>query len=86
MSQINLFENALPKKLFRRLVRAVNSVGTERMEDMGSYNTTFWFPLGAKPSNVVEECIVRLCDLVRPGPECIGMEWWLGRQIGRAHV
>ena len=79
MSQINLFENALPKKLFRRLVRAVNSVGTERMEDMGSYNTTFWFPLGAAPSNVVEECIVKLRDLVRPGPECIGMEWWLGR-------
>ena len=79
MSQINLFENALPKQLFRRLVRAVNSVGKERMEDMGSYNTTFWFPLGARPSNVVEECIVKLRDLVRPGPECIGMEWWLGR-------
>ena len=36
MSQINLFENALPKQLFRRLVRAVNSVGKERMEDMVS--------------------------------------------------
>jgi hypothetical protein len=79
MGQINLFENALPKQLFRRLVHAVNSVGTERMEDMGTYNTTFWVPLGAKPSNVVEESIVRLRDLVRPGPECIGMEWWLGR-------
>jgi hypothetical protein len=79
MGQINLFEDALPKPLFRRLVHAVNSVGTERMEDMGSYNTTFWFPLGAKPSNVVEESIVLLRDLAQPGPECIGMEWWLGR-------
>jgi hypothetical protein len=49
------------------------------MENMGSYNTTFWFPIGAKPTNIVEQCVSKLYALVRPGPKCIGMEWWLGR-------
>jgi len=79
MDKINLFKDALPNSLFRPLVRAVNAVGTERMENMGSYNTTFWFPVGTKPANVVEECISKLYGFVRPGPQCIGMEWWLGR-------
>jgi hypothetical protein len=79
MNKINLFADALPKPLFRRLTRAIEAVGTERMEDMGSYNTTFWFSLGEEPTNIVEECVSRLCHEVRPGPKCIGMEWWLGR-------
>jgi len=33
----------------------------------------------AKPTNIAEECASKLCAVVRPGPECIGMEWWLGR-------
>jgi len=79
MRKYNLFKEALPNPLFRRLAGAVQAVGTERMENMGSYNTTFWFPLGAKPANIAEESISKLCALVRPGPKCIGMEWWLGR-------
>jgi hypothetical protein len=79
MEKINLFEDALPTPLFRRLRRAVYAVGSERMEDMGSYSTTFWFPWDAKPTNVVEESLIHLCAMVRPGPTCIGMEWWLGR-------
>src|SRR5438046_1646569 len=79
MDKINLFEDALPGALFRRLGRALRAVGTERIEDMGSYDTTFWFPFGAKPANVVEEAVTHLCTLIQPGPECIGMEWWLGR-------
>jgi hypothetical protein len=79
MGKINLFEDVLPAPLFQRLVRAVQNVGAERMENMGSYNTTFWFPVGTKPTNVVEQCLPELFDLVRPGPTCIGMEWWLGR-------
>jgi len=79
MRKINLFKDALPKPLFSRLVHAVQGVGTERMENMGSYSTTFWLALGAKPTNIVEECVNKLCALVRPGPKCIGMEWWLGR-------
>ena len=79
MGKINLFKDALPRPLFRRLVRAVRAVGTEGMEGMGSYSTTFWVPLGAKPTNIVEECVSQLFILVQPGPLCIGMEWWLGR-------
>ncbi len=79
MDKINLFEDALPAALFRQLGRAVRAVGTERMEDMGTYSTTFWFPVGAKPGNVVEEAVSLLFTMVQPGPECIGMEWWLGR-------
>src|SRR5256885_15315732 len=77
MRKINLFKDALPKPLFRLLADAVQAVGTERVED--SYSTTFWFPLGAKPTNIVEECVGKLWALVRPGPKCDGMEWWLGR-------
>lgn len=79
MDKINLFEGALPAALFRRLGRAVRAVGTERMEDMGTYSTTFWLPVGTKPSNVVEDAVTLLYTIVQPGPECIGMEWWLGR-------
>jgi hypothetical protein len=79
MQKINLFTGALPASFFRRVARAVEAVGTERMENMGSYSTTFWFPRGANPANIIEECVRQLCALVRPGPRCIGMEWWLGR-------
>jgi len=79
MSKIILFTNALQIPLFRRLVRAVHAVGTQGIKKNGSYTTTFWFPVGAEPTNVVEEAIIKLRPLVRPGPECIGMEWWLGR-------
>ena len=79
MRKYNLFKDALPDPLFRLLAGAVQAVGTERIENMGSYNTTFWFPLGAKPTNIAEEGVSKLCAVVRPGPKCIGMEWWLGR-------
>ena len=79
MRKIILFPNALPVPLFRRLVRAGHTVGNERISGNGSYTTTFWFPCGVKPSNVVEEVLLKLRPLVRPGPKCIGMEWWLGR-------
>ena len=79
MRKISLFEDALPEPLFRQLAQAVRAVGTEGMEGMGSYSTTFWLPRGARPSNLVEECVVKLSALVRPGPKCVGMEWWLGR-------
>jgi hypothetical protein len=79
MKKLQLFTNTLPLPLFRRLQRAVRAVGTEGMEGMGTYSTTFWFPKGSKPTNIVEECVGRFWTLVKPGPRCIGMEWWLGR-------
>jgi len=77
MRKIVVHRNSLPISLFRRLVRAVLEVGDERLQK--SYVTNFWFPLDTKPGNLVEEVISRLCPLVRPGPQCIGVEWWLGR-------
>ena len=79
VAEVCLFEDALPKELFERLVHAVRSVGDERMKDNGSYTTTFWFPVGTDPTNVAEEAILELIRQVDPGPECIGTEWWLGR-------
>jgi hypothetical protein len=77
MNKIELFSDALPLALFRRLVRAVKAVGMERVE--GTYETTFWFPAGAQPCNIAEECVSTLYNELHPGAECIGMEWWLGR-------
>jgi hypothetical protein len=79
MRKIHEITHALPMPLFERLVHAISMTGTERTENMGSYDTTFWFVQGAQPANIVEECISRLSAFVRPGPRCIGMEWWLGR-------
>jgi hypothetical protein len=45
MRKINLFKDALPAPLFRRLVRAVRKVGTELLAE--SYNTNFWFAADA---------------------------------------
>ena len=77
MGEIAVHRDALPILLFRRLLQAVQEIGTERLNE--SYTTNFWFPLGARPRNLVEESIDRLWVLARPGPRCIGMEWWLGR-------
>jgi len=77
MRKIVLYSNALPVPLFRRLVRAVREIGTERLEE--SYKTNFWFPLNGEPNHIVEEVVARLSHLARPGPRCIGVEWWLGR-------
>lgn len=75
--EFRLFEEALAGELFDRLVCAVRATGDERIGR--SYATNFWFPLDAKPTNVAEEAIVVLRRLVEPPPECIGIEWWLGR-------
>jgi hypothetical protein len=77
MGEIAVHRDALPISLFRRLLHAVQEIGTERLNE--SYTTNFWFPLGARPANLVEEIIPRLWALARPGPRCIGTEWWLGR-------
>ncbi len=74
---ISLFEEALPGSLFERLVRGVRSIGDEELRK--PYSKTFWLPIGATPSNVAEEAVIELSGLIGPPPQCIGMEWWLGR-------
>ena len=76
---VDIFENALPQPLFDRLRNAVMMIGNERMKSNGSYSTTFWFQRGDAPSNLAEEAVASLLDIVRPGDDCIGTEWWLGR-------
>ena len=77
MREIAVHRKALPDPLFTELARAVHEVGEERLGD--GYATNFWFALDAPPRNLVEEAIVVLHGLARPGPRCIGAEWWLGR-------
>ena len=74
---VRLFEEALPGSRFERLARAVRSIGRRRIKR--NYTTTFWYPREAEPTNVAEDCIVRLAQLAAPGPDWIGAEWWLGR-------
>jgi hypothetical protein len=72
-SLVELREPALPDALFRRVLRGVHAVGDERLRS--TWQTTFWFPLSASPSNVIEEAIVKL-----PAPSrAVGAEWWLSR-------
>jgi hypothetical protein len=73
-----LFDGALPDPLFRRLARAVKSLGAERLRE--TYQTTFWFGLGP-PACLAEEVALAVLPRVRalaPGPVA-GTEWWLTR-------
>lgn len=70
---MKLTDEALPAPLFRRLLRAVEGLGEQRLAR--TYQTTFWFPRGAAPSNVVEEAIAALPRVAG----CAGTEWWLSR-------
>lgn len=74
---VTFFEEALPGSLFERLARAIRAVGRERIKR--NYTTTFWLPLGQKPTNVAEEAALALFGLAEPGSDCAGIEWWLGR-------
>jgi hypothetical protein len=77
MHDLRLYEEALPEPLLERLLRAVRDVGDERLA--ANYDTTFWFPRDRAPTNIAEEAIAELLELVNPSRECIGTEWWLGR-------
>lgn len=77
MPDIAVHNNALPVDVFRRLAQAVREIGDEKLDK--SYATNFWFDLQAQARNLAEETILRLLPLAQPGPNCIGVEWWLGR-------
>lgn len=74
---VRIHAHALPAPDFRRLLRAVRRLGDEGLRR--TYETTFWFDLRGRPSNVVEEAALLLLARV-PGRERIrGVEWWLSR-------
>jgi hypothetical protein len=77
-------DGALPAGLFRRLAGAVRALGSEGLRD--TYQTAFWFDLGA-PACVVEEAVLALRPRARAarvalagrGGPLAGVEWWLSR-------
>ena len=71
-----LSDSVLPGPLFRRLIRRVGAVGTERLRD--TYQTTFWYDF-SEPTNVVEEAILELRPRVVKHLRIAGVEWWLSR-------
>ncbi len=73
---VQLTEGAVPAPLFRRLLRRVGALGTERLRQ--TYQTTFWYDFGP-PSNVVEEVILTLRPDVAGRRRIAGVEWWLSR-------
>ena len=79
MQPIVEFTNPVRAELFDRLVGAVKTIGRDGLGRNRSYQTTFWYPRGRAPTNVAEETIVELERVLPRLPNCIGMEWWLGR-------
>jgi hypothetical protein len=73
---VELTDGALPEPLFRRLLRRVGAVGTERLRT--TYQTTFWYDF-SEPTNVVEEAILALRPRVVKHLRIAGVEWWLSR-------
>jgi hypothetical protein len=75
-AHVKVRDDALEPALFRQLLRAVQSLGVERLAR--TYQTTFWFDL-KRPQCLPE--LVAL-DLLRHAPneaEVVGVEWWLSR-------
>jgi hypothetical protein len=78
-SLVTLIDRALPGRDFARLQRAVLGLGTEGLRT--TYQTTFWYPLDAAPSNLVEQAVQRLLPVIPAARRrgVLGVEWWLSR-------
>ena len=78
---VTIVDDALPAQQHRALKAAIVKLGTERI--VAGYQTTFWHPLGAPPSNCVEQAVevlaARLSGALRGLPPVTGVEWWLSR-------
>ncbi len=73
---LDIHDAALDDALFRRLVRAVKGLGTERLRS--TYQTSFWFDLRAAQS-LPELAALELRRHIPPGRRVVGVEWWLSR-------
>lgn len=76
---VTLVDGALPPRQHRALKAAIVGLGRERL--VAGYQTTFWYPLDAPPSNRVEQAVPALFALL-PSPQrrrVVGVEWWLSR-------
>jgi len=79
LAGIRLYEDGLPAALHGRLHKAMRLIGSEKPDGKDTYAKTFWFERNAAPTNVAEEAVLALEKWADPPPECIGMEWWIGR-------
>jgi hypothetical protein len=74
---VRITDGALAPPLFARLARAVRALGTEQLRR--TYQTTFWFDLGA-PTAIPELAILALrARIPRRAAGLAGVEWWLSR-------
>ena len=73
---VRIHDGALAPPTFRRVLRRVRALGGERLRD--TYQTTFWYGLGA-PTSVVEEAILELLPRLPSRRRLAGAEWWLSR-------
>ncbi|GEM_PF-304024 len=73
---VQVLDDALPAALFRTVRRGVRALGTKRIQR--TYQTTFWFDLGARPAALPELAILALAGRFR-GSGARGVEWWLSR-------
>lgn len=74
---VRVRDGVLRDRLVARARRAIARLGAERLRE--SYFTTFWLPLGEPPAHAVEEAVLALWRVAKPGPRCAGAEWWIGR-------
>lgn len=76
---VTLCDASLPPPVFAAVRNGVLALKEERLRT--SYQTTFWYRLGDRPTNRVEDAVVRLFHHL-PGPaqgKVEGVEWWLSR-------
>ena len=74
---VTIIDEALPATQHRALKAAIVNLGSERI--VAGYQTTFWYPLSAPPSNCVEQAVQVLAARVPRRRGVIGVEWWLSR-------
>jgi hypothetical protein len=76
---VHLVDGALPARRFARLLLAVQRLGGEGRRS--TYQTTFWYPLSAPPTTLVEEAVHLLLPTIpaRRRRGVVGVEWWLSR-------
>ena len=73
---MEVVDGALGPELFRRLRRGILALGTKGIRR--TYQTTFWFPLDARPTALPELAVNAL--RARFGARgARGVEWWLSR-------
>src|SRR5262245_17802951 len=71
LSRVQAFDRVLRRTWLDRLRREVI---LNRREKPG------WYRLDQKPRTFMEQVIGRLHAVVRPGPQCVGAEYWMRAQ------